>query len=349
MNGNSAGFVISFLVVLLGAPALLIALNIYRAGTPTQMGTSYAHCDFIDSRRALASAKHERGRVLFFGLSNVMTSLRSDVAGQVLGRQVVNMGMNANLTNGVLYEMLEQVLKRDDMLVIVMPYFYFTAENRVDGQLAVVRDYIFDCSPTAYRRLSIGEFFKLSLIQRPSQTLEGVLRKIQSSTGLNLGRKFRPPFPMFDPTTKGAALDGYGDWTLNDESQRPADYRAVVERSSITHLRTLARGFNANGDSVSALRDFLAWARSKGIRLFASWPIFYAHHRDGLDQLTERIGEFYRGNDVPVIGKPEDFLYPIDSFFDSAYHSTIQGAELYTRQLAAEMRPLIVEQAADPL
>jgi hypothetical protein len=162
--------------------------------------------------------------------------------------------------------------------------------------------------------------------QRPDQILDGVLRKIQSRTGLNLRRKSRPPFPMFDPATKGAALGKNGDWTLIAESRRPADYRGVVERSSITHLRTInARGFNVTGESVRAPRNFVTWAKSKNIRLLVSWPIFYAHHRDGLDQLTERIGQFYRENDVPVVNKPEDFLYPIDNFFDSAYHPTTKA------------------------
>ena len=336
-------FVTSFLVVLLGAPALLIALNIYRAGIPTQMGTSYALCDFIATRRALANAKHERDRVLFFGLSNVMTGLRSHTAGEVLDCQVVNMGMNANLTNGVLYELLEQVLRPGDTLVIVMPYFYFTSDARINGQLTVVRDYIFDCSPTAYRRLSLADFLKLSLIQRPNQILEGVLRKIQSRTGFNLRHKYRPAFPMFDPATEGAALDKHGDWTLNTESQRPADYRTIVAQSSITHSQTFSTpGFNSTGDSVRSLRDFLTWAKAKNIRLLASWPIFCAHHRDGFDQLVERIRDFYSESGVPVVGKPEDFLYPIDNFFDSAYHATIEGAEIYTRQLATELRPLLL-------
>ena len=342
MENNNVEFVAAFLLVLFAGPALLIALNIYRAGTPTQIGTSYALCDFIESRRALARTKDEPHRVLFFGLSNVMTGLRSNLASTILKRPVVNFGMNANLTNSVLYDFLEQVLKAGDTLVIILPYFYYADGARIDEQFSIVRDYIFDCSPTAYKRLSAYDFLRLSLAQRPAQVLEGVLRKIQLRTGLDLGRRIKPPFPMFDAAVKGAALDGDGDWTLNAESQRPTDHRAIVERSSITR----SRGFDAADVSVVALRDFLIWAKSKDIKLVASWPIFYAHDRNGLDQLAQQIREFYRQNNVPIVGQLEDFLYPVDDFFNSAYHPTAEGAEIYTRELANELLPLLTQQGA---
>jgi hypothetical protein len=142
---------------------------------------------------------------------------------------------------------------------------------------------------------------------------------------------------MFDPSTKGAALDKNGDWTINAKSRRLADSQTVVERSSLT----LPRSFNAKGESVRELKNFIAWAKSKNVKLIASWPIFYAYNRNGLDQLAKRINELFSEVDVPMVGKPEDFFYPIDNFFDSANHPTAEGAEIYTRQLAHELRPLV--------
>jgi hypothetical protein len=46
----------------------------------------------------------------------------------------------------------------------------------------------------------------------------------------------------------------------------------------------------------------------------ASWPIFYAHNRDGLDQTAKQIEKLFSERGVPTVGKPDDFFYSVDLF-----------------------------------
>ncbi len=335
MNDNSDNFIVACLVVLFGIPALLLLLNIYRAGVPTQMGFSWSQCDFIETRRKTADSITGSNRVVFFGLSNVVVGVRTDVAASVLQRPVVNMGMNANLTNGLIYEVLETTLKSGDTLVLILPYFYFGADTRIEDQFFVVRDYIFDCSPTAYRRLSAVDFLRLAFAQNPIQVVEGVIRKVQAQTGVNLGRKTLPDFPLFQPASNGGAFNASGDWMLNSERMRASDYRDNVQRTSIG----ATSGFNKDGDSVLALKAFLSHASDKGVKLIATWPAAYISNHEGLAQVAEEIRAFYRENRVPMVGEPDDYLYPIDRYFDSANHLTTEAAEIYTREIAEQLRP----------
>jgi hypothetical protein len=336
-------FVASVVTVLIAVPALivvpaaLIALNIYRAGTPTQMGISWGMCDFVKFRRQVATAKDGTNRIQFFGFSNVMMGIRAGDAGRMLQRPTTNLGMNANLTNGVVYELLEQVLKPGDTLIVIMPYFYFGADTRIEGQFTVVRDYIFDCSPTAYRRLSFLDFLKLALAQRPGQVLEGTLRKLQDQFAIDLGRKMLPPFPMFNAGAPGAAFDENGDWTMNAERMRPADYRDRIQKTSIDAVR----GFNEHGESVRTLKNFLSLASSRGIKIVAAWPTLYFENKRELAATAEKIERFYREIGVPVAGQYARYLYSIDHFFESANHLTAEASRVYTRQIVEDLRPFL--------
>ena len=51
----------------------------------------------------------------------------------------------------------------------------------------------------------------------------------------------------------------------------------------------------------------------------------------------------FAANEVPVLGRVEDFLYGFDSIYDTLYHLNAKGVDHRSSQLAALLRPYFNE------
>ena len=98
-----------------------------------------------------------------------------------------------------------------------------------------------------------------------------------------------------------------------------------------------------NSACVSAYTAaFEAIVEKGGVCLFSFPPISDGgasldSQRAPYDAFTERLKEAFAGAPVDVISSAADYVFPADVFYDNRYHMTLEGAELRTDQLIADL------------
>lgn len=99
-------------------------------------------------------------------------------------------------------------------------------------------------------------------------------------------------------------------------------------------------------DNYAANRiiEFINWSKKNNIKVMATWPStvnFPAYREAGSQAFFQKIEKFYQNQSVPVLGKPEDFLYEKPLFFNSVYHLNDVGRNQRTKQIISLIQPYL--------
>ena len=92
------------------------------------------------------------------------------------------------------------------------------------------------------------------------------------------------------------------------------------------------------------LASFIRWAKANQITVLATFPNTISRPEyDGPvgDATIKTITDFYRSQDVPVVGNARAAMLPFDQFFDTLYHLTHEAALERTQRLIPELKPYL--------
>ncbi|HSV14935.1 MAG TPA: hypothetical protein VLI90_11810 [Tepidisphaeraceae bacterium] len=96
--------------------------------------------------------------------------------------------------------------------------------------------------------------------------------------------------------------------------------------------------------SVTALRDFAAWAKANGVRVLFTWPAFARPQPTVSKEASAPPGWFtdlLRDGGVTMLDQPADNTYPPQWFQDTEYHVTPACRRLRTEELLRRLRPAL--------
>ena len=324
-------FLMTFVIVIILIPLTYAALNYYRRNTPINNGVVLNVCDFVQFKHKLAASFAEP-RIFLFGLSNVLMGIRAQELSHSIGRTAANFGMNANMADGMLFEVLERELRPQDSVLISLPYWYFDREHAISGREAKVRDLVFSCPINGYRRLPLYFRLKFLFVQSPRQVLEGVFRRATSGWGMSPLRRTG----LFDTKENGGMYNRFGDYENSLEAQRTPDTLNLVAQNPqpVEQFR-----LNMEGDGVRQLVRFLDSAREKNVDVLATWPTAYTNSDVDGAIIFDQVARLYEDLGVRIIGAPKDFLYPLNFYFNSNNHLTREGSMVHTKQLSRLLTP----------
>ncbi|GAB2516170.1 hypothetical protein GCM10008940_18510 [Microbulbifer agarilyticus] len=94
--------------------------------------------------------------------------------------------------------------------------------------------------------------------------------------------------------------------------------------------------------SQEILKEYFEWSQSKNICVIGAPPnLLYhdAYQSDKFQQFFQGIEQFFTSNDIPFAGSPEDYLLPINLFFDTEYHLNAKGIESRTQLTMRDLGP----------
>jgi hypothetical protein len=141
-------------------------------------------------------------------------------------------------------------------------------------------------------------------------------------------------------------ISEFGDQTGATEARRPAVAPARARMSEV-----LASGLPESPAGFPVIREFCEWARSKHIRVLATFP--NTCHRPEYDrpeaQKTPlRLKKFYSKMGVPVLGEAAEAILPEQDFFDTMYHLTEEGRLPRTSRMVPHLIPYLPSLPAAP-
>ena len=300
---------------------LLLVTTIY--GIPD--GNDYAKA-IIDKHNLLNRAPSPR--IIFVGGSNLAFSLDSKSVQDQLHYNVVNMGMNAFIGLRFMFGEVRSQVRAGDVVVLCLEYDkYFES---VDGDpkdiFALAKVY-----PRAMTFLeSPGQYFGVlkTIPFAASYKVMNLLRTTLTRPDL-MGRKSTD---LQNRVERRSAFNQFGDVVAHLE---------INETYVLGDDRDLS-GKTVSKDAIRLINDFHSEAIARGARLVVMYsPIarsYYEIQRGNIDALHTLLSESV---ECPIVGSPEDFVYPDSCFFDSVYHTNRVGRPMRTEKVIHTLEPLL--------
>jgi hypothetical protein len=313
-------FLLGFILMLLLLGGLWTVLFRVQLGKPTELGR-LLH-EIVRYRQDSAAAAPGPCLILAGG-SNVSYSYRALVVSDQLGLPVVNFGLHAGLTLDYSLHLIAESARPGDTVVLLLEYQHYGYDGRTR---AVLADYVCGYDPAYFESLPLPEqarfiyAFNFWGLTEPSLSL--VQRALHRSRPVREVRR-GADIPYFDR---------HGD-VLHTEraNRREGDFRNVLAD------RPAPLEFDGREASWAILDRFLARMEERGVRVLHGWPVtrsfdFYATDvaRDGFSH----IESYFAARGVPTLGRPEDFLFPAEDFFDTAYHLVAERRQTPSLRLA---------------
>ena len=291
-----------------------VALSAWNFGKLTE--TARGLCAFIDSKVA-AAAQIDGPKLLFIGGSNIHEGLSAQRISETIDVPSFNFGLQAGLGLRLILFEAQKVLRSGDTAVLVLEYSHYTDDRWNE----VSSDILFGCGGDYFGQMSLLEKFEALLSLTP-------FRVFELAPGDAASRQDRRPRPSAGEAARAATLQ-YGDRTATTESDDVDD--ATQRRLQL--YQPMPISIRPDAEGPRALASFVAWAQAHGVKVVATWPntIYFPAYRSASGFVE--IENFYKTLSVPVIGQPQDAMYPTDLFHDTQYHLNARGISRRTTDM----------------
>ncbi len=258
----------------------------------------------LDKHRLLYLTKSPK--IILVGGSNLAFSVNSEKIERRFGMPVINMGLHGDLGLRYMLNEAASAIRSGDIVVVFPEYelFHKIPLNGYPRELGSVIKLCFDCISGLS---TTGQFFNV---------LVGFL---QMSEG-DILRNIKGP-DIHDKVYYRQAFNENGDLISHlkrPDKLTPNNHVDQIEIISPNPAVTLLNVFYRSGSSANAQMLFM----------FPAIPVDeYNTQKEKLqafyDQLTSEL-------EIPIVGSPQDFIYPEDYFYDTVYHMNSIGRDVHT-------------------
>ena len=296
---------ILFLITLLPVVAALTALLF--AGIAPQFEQSY-NAAIIDKMARLRSL--DSPKLVLVGDSNLAYGTDSAILEERFGLPVVNLALHGGLGNQFHERMLQGELGEGD--IIVLCHTSYGDGTNIDTELAWI---------------TIEDHFDLWPIVPPDA--RGEMLKTLPKYAVRCARLF---------------ITGTGNQETSDSYRRSAFnvYGDVaVERPDGIHEKTGAQHtglLHYSETGIRHLNELTAACEAAGASLYVTaYPVMDDGHAPAPEKFRAVTDAMQEELSCRIISDFEDYYFPPEMFFNTAYHMTSNGAHLRSLQLADDL------------
>jgi hypothetical protein len=258
-------------------------------------------------------------RIVFVGGSNLAFGLDSRRVEQELGLRVVNMGMGFNMGLRFMLDLVEPRLAADDVVVLVPEYNLFY--GLLDGDERLID--VLELYPDGYRYIRSRQQMLNLARNLPEHARFKVARLLQT-----LGRPV-PDDCVYCPR----AFNEHGDNVAHLDL-------APKDITKMEFLRTTSQGVDT--EAIAVVNEFARKAALRGARVVMLYPCVPEPHFELRREPIERLDAALRQDlKVPLLSTPEDYVYPLESFYDWVYHLNRGGREKRTAKVIEQIRSVV--------
>ncbi|WP_291906390.1 hypothetical protein [Chitinophaga sp. CB10] len=311
----------TFLIRLLIFSALfggLVILAAYKLAQPGEM-------DYVGG----IVIKHKRlnevkgPRLIFAGGSNMAFGLDSRAVEVATQMPVVNLALHGGLGLDFILEELKDVTRGGDVVVLSPEYFLEAGRYELDAAVAA-----FMPESKKYFKHDFYTVFKYSIESRFDQI--GYNRDYLMARWRR--RKSAPERDYAAEVYAHNAFNGYGDVVAHLELPAYGAPKVPLK---------LHAGYWDGIPKINAAATIL---EQRGVKFYFVFPTFcqssYNNNAATISALEATLRKDLR---IPVISRPQDFVYADSLYYDSYYHLAKTGRALRTQQLIRLVQPLTAE------
>jgi hypothetical protein len=314
------GFCIRWLAFLLLQVLIFVGL-VWDPDYPREDGYLAATIDKHHHLRSTPSP-----RVILVGGSNLAFGFRSEWLQREVGKPVVNMGLVAGLGPGFLLNEVADVLQAGDVVIL-------SFENAVLGGTdhPLHQRQLLEYRPASWWFCPRDQRVRM-LLDHGLSLAGGIVRR-----SLNFPPR-APDAPSEFPYVRHG-FNEYGDYVLHH-----------TQAWSLTSNPTRAERLEPSGvPGLSPrlrqrLEAFALLCHARSVRLFFTFPPrpapAWEAQRDALNRVAAELGSIPH---LALLDAPEDHVYPLSLFADTADHLTEEGGDQRTRKVAATLEARLLQ------
>ena len=253
----------------------------------------------------------EEPKIILIGDSNVAFGMNSVLIEDAIGMPVVNMGLHGGLGDNFHENMVHLGVKKGDIVVIC--HASYNNDSIVDYALTWIT---LEKHPKLWSILPVEEFPGM-LRAYPHYLLDSLIYRLKGSPDNT---------PADDTVYSRSAFNEYGDNVRRFE----ATYQFNESNESVPVISA------ERIEKINALNQELEDIGAT--LLIAGYPIGAGEYTAE----TSRFDEFEAGLrevlDCEVISHFTDYFIPYEYFYDTDLHLTLEGADIRTKQLIADIQ-----------
>lgn len=306
-----------FLLGMLGGIALWMAA--WAALVAGQLCQPFVNNLWVDGsydKKLVRAQAIEVPKLVVAAGSGAMFGLSSPQLAEALGRPTVNLSVNAGILTPYLLSHARQAVKPGDWVLLPIEYVLF------------------------YDRTEVNQVYLDYWLSHP--TLDGLnpVRVWNMIWQLPLERVVRgyrglPPGVVVSGLYGPQNQNEHGDQMNSAAAQRGPDHAAIAEKWAVeTYGKRAAQPGTANW---AAWRDFAREVDAAGgCAVFVPVALFDrpAYHDDPVEKrFYDTLADEARAQGLRYVGRPADFFYPVDDFFDTNFHLTAEARTRHTQAI----------------
>jgi len=263
-----------------------------------------------------------QNRVVFVGGSGLFDGLDSGMAENRLHRPVVNMGLYSGFAITPLLLEVEPYLRSGDTVVIVPEYRFVFDTFDVPA-----RKWLFALAPARnlrlYRDMPHGA---TALLTDVIGLLRSKIQALPKAVRESVRTRSFAPLTGHGYAYFGKYYDRHGDSLRTMRAAVPG----VIEQMGLEFFSDAAY----RDQSFAAVNAFCLRARQTGVKTIFFFPAFpeveYLRLKPGMQAYEARLRRELRS---PILGTPQDFLYPLSYFTNTVNHINSEARTQRTEKL----------------
>jgi len=254
-------------------------------------------------------------KLIVTGGSGVLFSVETNYLEKKLNVPVVNLGVNAGLKSDYILYRTKKDLNSGDSVLIILEY-----PNLVwNGEQSTMRtDYILthDKNFFLFEMSLLDKITMLNSIATPLQYIRAIKQNRVVPNESKKGSKYNSD-----------TINANGDETLKKSKNKGLDIKKFMPFIIPDNVET---------KGLLSVLKFNKWCIKNNIKVLVSFPATLRHK----EYFTKEYQKYFTNlinyllkNNLKIIGKPSDFLYDTQYFYDTNYHLNTKGAAMHTKQL----------------
>lgn len=255
-------------------------------------------------------------KIVFSGGSNVLFGIETHYIEKFFNIPTVNFGLNAGLKTDYLIYRTKQILNNGDIVILPLEYENFTWSG---SQSKMRINHILTHDKTFFNeQMSIKDQLLMLYSIKPYDLLKSKLVKNDKNK-------------EYDSKT----LNKNGDETKKNFLKESLK-KTIITPFKITDF------YESKG--LIEIKKFNKWCKKNNINLYLTFPNtvkLSEYNNIKYKEYFANLLNYFKTNDIKIIGKPLDFMFPLDFFYDSTYHLNEVGSKIRTEQFIKMMLPII--------